>query len=100
MLSLDNCRSLLNSHSEEPDDADLESLRDQFYCIARLGLEVFARVGREKDASAFHDALTSFEQSERESIEERAALIEFEGKIDRERAERIAISQLIKDWNN
>lgn len=100
MLSLENCRSLLGSDSEGLEDRDLELLRDQFYCLARLSLEAFSNVGDEKQSPTFHDALTLFGQSERECIEERAAVIEFEGKIARETAERIAVSQAVQDWNN
>jgi hypothetical protein len=100
MLSLENCRSLLGADSERLEDGDLELLRDQLYCLARLSLEAFSIVGDEKQSSTFHDALTLFEQSERECIEERAAVIEFDGKIARETAERIAVSQAVQDWNN
>ena len=100
MLSLENCRSLLGNDSEGLDESDLELLREQFYCLARLSLEIFSNVGNQGQASAFQDALISFEQSERESIEERAAVIEFDGKVTRETAERIAISQAVQDWNN
>ena len=101
MLSLENCRGLLSSDSEEAlEDRDLELLRDQLYCLARLSVEAFSAVGNENHSSTFHDALTSFEQSERESIAERAAVIEFDGNVTREAAERIAVSQAVQDWNN
>ena len=100
MLSLENCRSLLSSDSEALENRDLELLRDQLYCLARLSVEAFSNVGDEKQSSTFHDALTLLDQSERESIAERAAVIEFDGKVARETAERIAVSQAVQDWNN
>ena len=100
MLSLENCRSLLGDDSERLEQSDLELLREQFYCLARLSLEMFSNVGNQGPSSAFQHALTSFEQSDRDSIEERAAVIEFDGKVARETAERIAISQAVRDWNN
>jgi hypothetical protein len=98
MLSLDNCRDLLGCDGEELDAADLESIRDQLYSVARLTLERSPTSSGQE--STFKDALTFFPQLERESIEERAAVIEFEGKLRREVAEKSAISQAMQDWNN
>jgi hypothetical protein len=100
MLSLENCRNLLGRHGDELDDADIKALRDEFYSFATLSIEVFSSVGYGKKSSTFHDALALFEESQRDYIAERAAVIEFEAKIERETAERIAIGQAIKDWNN
>lgn len=99
MLSLDHCRTLLGRDSEELDDADLATLRDQLYSLATLSVERFSRIEGEESAT-FKDALALFEQSERETIEERAAVIEFDGKLKREIAERSAISQVVEEWNN
>jgi len=98
MLSLDNCRDLLGCDGEELNDADLQSVRDQLYSVARLTLEKSPISSVEE--STFKDALAFFPQLERESIEERAALIEFEGKLRREVAEKNVVSQSMQDWNN
>jgi hypothetical protein len=99
MLSLDNCRTLLDRDGEELNDADLATLREQLYSLATLTVEVFSRSESQQDAS-FKDALALFGKSERETIEERAAVMEFEGKLEREIAERSAISQAVEEWNN
>lgn len=99
MLSLDDCRTLLNRDGEELNDADLADLRDQLYSLASLTVERFSRIEC-KEGATFKDALALFGQSERETIEERAAVIEFEGKLEREVAERSAISQAVEEWNN
>lgn len=95
MLSLQNCRLLLKGDSEEVEDTDLTVIRDQFYELARLTLEQF--VNRR---ASFNSVLESFEETEKEAIEERAAVLEFEGNLERETAERIAISQALEEWEN
>lgn len=99
MLSLDNCRRLLDEDGEALNDADLATLRDQLYSLASLVLERYSR-SECKNNATFKDALAVFGPSERETIEERAAVIEFEGKLEREIAERTAISQAVEDWTN
>lgn len=99
MLSLDNCRTLLDREGEELNDADLATVRDQLYSLATLTVEVFSRIESQQDAS-FRDALALFRKSDRETIEERAAVMEFEGKLEREIAEKSAISQAVEEWNN
>jgi hypothetical protein len=99
MLSLDNCRTLLDGDDEELNDVDLADLRDQLYSLASLTVERFSKIEC-KPGTTFEDALEWFGESERETIEERAAVIEFEGKLDRQIAERSAISQAVQEWNN
>jgi hypothetical protein len=99
MLSLENCRTLLDCDGEELNDVDLADLRDQLYSLASLTVERFSKI-EFKQAATFDDALEWFGESERETIEERAAVIEFEGKFEREIAERSAISQAVEEWNN
>ena len=99
MLSLDNCRTLLDRDGEELYDADLTTLRDQLYSLASLAVDRFSKI-QCKPSVTFKDAVALFEQSERETIEERAAVIEFEGNLEREIAERRAISQAVEEWNN
>lgn len=95
MLSLQNCRKLLTGECEEVGDSELMLVRDQLYDLARLTLEQF--VNRR---ASFNSVLESFGQSEKEVIEERAAIMEFEGNLEREAAERIAISRAIEEWEN
>jgi len=95
MLSLQNCRKLLKGEREELEDTELTLVRDQFYELARLTVEQFAN-----QRAAYNSVLESFEPTEKEVIEERAAVLEFEGNIERETAEKLAITQAIEEWEN
>lgn len=95
MLSLQTCRKLLTGECEEVEDTQLTVVRDQLYELARLTLKQF-----ENRRASFNSVLGAFGQSEKEVIEERAAVLEFEGNLEREVAERIAVSQAIEEWEN
>jgi hypothetical protein len=84
MLSLEECRKLLDSDAKFSDE-DLAMLRDQLYCWASLTLDVMDFTL----CSGFDEAKSLLFDSN--SVEERAAIIEFEGKVSRDQAERKAI---------
>jgi hypothetical protein len=50
----------------------------------------------EADAKAYKSSLSWLPSEDREVFEERAAIIEFEGGLDREEAERKAILNLVR----
>lgn len=89
MLSLERCRKVLGS-SNKLSDEDLAMLRDQFYCLASLTLE--ERDRQKKSLLCLNDGLI-----DRDALEERAAIIEFEGNLSREEAESNAIAQAIEN---
>jgi hypothetical protein len=98
MFSLERCRAIIRSGCSL-DEKRLTQLRDQLYGLANVGVEELCRQrkngqGHERDDSSpgeFRAAISLLIESEREDVEERAAIIEFEGGADRDEAERKAI---------
>jgi len=90
-------------------DAEVERLRDQFQAIAEVVVEeiiVKRRVlptssarearpdhSRERARSA---ALRLIAEPQRHAIEERAAIMEFDGGVERDRAERHAVLNAVQ----
>jgi len=88
-LSIERCRALLGNDGDALSDSELEALRDQFYAIA----SVASRAYLARDASPFRTALLRLSEADRIDVEERAAILEFEGKLCRDLAERQALGQ-------
>ena len=90
MLSLDRCRSLLG-----PDctlsDAQIERVRDQFRVMAEIAMNVMTATDT---TTLFHQAARHFPDSE--EVVERAAILEFDARMPRGRAEKAAIRQAMK----
>lgn len=102
MLSLQRCRAILGHRL---DDADLERVRDQLYAVAAVTVEAFIQGQRSpapRDVGSLggeadrRDALALLPPEERVAVEERAALMEFDGGLDRDRAERHAVLRLVR----
>jgi hypothetical protein len=90
MLSLERCRKLLGSDTKLSDE-NLATVRDQLYCFAALTLEV-----RDiKKKSVFERPEVG--SIDRDALEERAAIIEFEGKLSRDEAERNALALALEN---
>lgn len=92
MLSVKKCREILGHVSPES-DADLELLRDQLYTLANASLEVFSSqngrsVKSPEPASSFTAEVS---EDERYEVEERAAILEFDGGVDRAIAQKLAL---------
>ena len=90
MLSLERCRKLLGPENSVPDEK-LVTLRDQLYCFAELVLDL--RDSRQKPDQAVDGAFEQIALSHEDpyALKERAAIIEFDGKLSRDEAERRAI---------
>lgn len=105
MISLDRCRQLLGDPLL-PDD-QISSTRDALYSLGFKAYDDYTtgvqEANEERSQSAdipierfqFDRALLLIPEDEREGIEERAAIKEFEGEIDRDEAERTAIQEYI-----
>ena len=97
-LSLRRCREILGSTVELSDD-DLVTMRDQMYDLASVAVEIAAQktgdtsTTEPKDWREAQKYLTKDEQC---AVEERAAIIEFDGQCDRDVAERDAVAQLVR----
>ena len=81
MLSLQQCRELLGSDAKL-NDAELEALRNHFYALAKIAVAMHA------STVATWERL---DESERYTVGERAAILEFEGKLPRVAAEHTAM---------
>lgn len=105
MLSLQRCRDILGPKCGL-DDQQIEKLRAQIYGIANV---ITDQMGKSKprrpdthqeiqeiDADGFQAALKLLTDEDREEIEERAAIIEFEAGTDTDEAERKAIVYAIR----
>jgi len=100
MLSLQRCREILGQGCVL-DDHQIESLRDQLYGLAHVVTDEMcehrsgdSKASEENDgcnSGDFKAGLNLLPESEREDVEERAAIIEFDGGADRDQAEREAI---------
>jgi len=90
MISIEHCRKVLGPRNGLSDES-LATLRAQLYCFAELFLDV-------RDRQQTSDLeLTAFEQvanspEDLEALRERAAIIEFDGNLSRDEAERMAIT--------
>lgn len=95
MLSLQRCREILGRDCLLDDD-QLARLRDQFYGLTDVitGKLLAHRSGW--SAGGFKAALTLLPECEREDVEERAAIIEFDAGLERGQAERKAIQGEIR----
>lgn len=89
MLSVALCRTLLPGAGEELTDLEVERLRDGFAVVAGLVLDGARRVVRTTPAE---EAFNMVPTDQREVILERAAIMEFDGGLPRDRAERAAFA--------
>jgi len=107
VISIKRCREILGCHAPV-DDQEIENLRDQLYGVADvITEEILARTKRQQaadelsaeqghDYNEYSKALGMLPEDERDDVEERAAIIEFEGQADREVAEKQAILATIR----
>ena len=72
-------------------DAEIEQVRDQLFSVARV---VVASL--DPGEQPFSEAIASLPEDQRTEAEERAAILEFEGKLTRDQAERLAISKYLR----
>ena len=88
-LSVAACRRLLGSTAEGLSDVALEQVRDQLYQFAGAAVSAYTRA----KPCPFEDALKVTRADDRSDAEERAAiLVEFDAKMPRGAAERIALA--------
>lgn len=101
MLSLTDCREILGADSANISDAEMEALREQLYYLATVAIiSLQANRGSSSSFSNLRPSLNQCCANTCMELEERAAVMEFDGKLSRDEAERAAIAGAIKDWNN
>lgn len=86
-LSLANCRHLLGDRGSNLSDSTVASLRDGFYDLAHLAVAL-----RPRQSHADDTALRHLPSEDREAIEERAAVLEFDAGMPRRAATQAAIA--------
>jgi hypothetical protein len=91
-ISLTMARQLLGS-SCDLSDVQIEQLRSGMYAIAESVVDAFAR---DYAGDRAQTALAKVPCSDRDSVEERAAILEFDAKLPRDTATRLALVTYIK----
>jgi hypothetical protein len=97
-LSITECRRLLSA-STNLGDTEIEQIRDHLYLLAQALIDDFARRPRRASGAPtlpreFNQALAEVPIEERAQIEERAAILEYDGRLERDSAQRKSIA----DW--
>jgi len=92
MLSVAQCRALLPGAGEDMTDVEVERLRVGFAAIAGLALDGVKRTG---SAAPAKEAFSMLPTELREEVQERAAIMEFDGGLPRDRAERAAFAVVL-----
>jgi hypothetical protein len=96
MLSLQRCREILGTDSSLS-DSDLQLLRDQLYALGRATVEALPRQprtnGSPRSPEGFAEALSALPEDDRYELQERAAIAEFDGGLERSAAEQAAFSE-------
>ncbi len=92
MLSVAQCRTLLPGAGEGLTDVEVERLRDGLAAIAGTVLDGARPHGKAATAAEVFQMMPT---DLREVVEESAAIMEFDGKVPRDRAERAAVAQAL-----
>ena len=89
MLSVQRCRQLLGPDWRDKSDEEIELLRDQLVGLARTAIGVYDRLKGVED----NQTLQGIAEEERETVEERAAVLQFDAGINRGAATVLAARQ-------
>jgi hypothetical protein len=97
VLSLQKCRSLLGADCKLTDE-ELEQLRQELYALSDVAVEAFCAqkqsgAGVGSMAQNVSGCLSSIPCPDRDVVEERAAILEFEGGLKKSEAERQAFGE-------
>jgi hypothetical protein len=96
MLSLKHCRKVLGNDFDAPDE-ELAKLREQLYTLAGTIADFWlAKRVSVSDSGLCQSAKRLLPDDQIETIEERAAVIEFDGNYERDEAERLAIKSTLE----
>ena len=96
MLSLERCRKTLGDDAP-PTDEDLERLRRDLYALARVAVSAFGSHRAGERENTLNSALRLVPADEQETLEERAAIREYDGGRVRDDAERAVLSDSVRD---
>ena len=103
MLSIARCRALLGPDCRLTEE-QLELLRGDLYSLAQIAIEGFRKRQESNDVTprthgsssqrtplSTPSAISLLPRGDRDSVEERSAILEFEAGLDRDRAEKQAV---------
>jgi hypothetical protein len=86
-LSVEACRRLLGTCGEGLSDSEIESTRHQLYGLASCVIAAY-EFGPQTEVET--NILASVSDDDRAEIEERAAILQFDAKMSRPAADRLA----------
>ena len=95
MLSLKKCREILGENSLITEE-ELAGLRMQLYDLARVVVDAAHDNPDANCCADFRNVLDFVSDGVREETEERAAILEFDAGFSRDRAERLALTNVFK----
>lgn len=87
-LTVAECRQRLGDDAPDLDDAQLLEVRDRLYDLAAVVL----KRGRSLEDTTTK-AVLALSPSDRHDVEERAAIMQYDGGLTRDQAERLALGQ-------
>nr|ADI23839.1 hypothetical protein [uncultured gamma proteobacterium HF4000_48E10] len=96
MLSLERCRKILGDDASLADE-DLERLRRDLYALAHVAVSAFVTASAGDRQDSLKAALRLVPTNAQEALEERAAIREYDGGLDRDDAERAVLSDYVRD---
>ena len=91
MLSVNMCRELLCDAGRCLSDGEIERVRNQLHSLAELAVNA-AQMSLRPDVQLRQEAWERIPPDEVADIHERAAIMEFQGGLSRDEAERRAIA--------
>jgi hypothetical protein len=92
-LSLETCRRLLDASCSELSDTQLARLRDEMYDLANSFVTLHEQ---DRAAQSERAALNLLAREDREAVEERAAVLEFDAGMTRSVATRTAFTSHLR----
>ena len=94
MISLHRCRQILGSKVSDSDD-EIEQVREALYTLAHIAVDVYTKHPQNIPVPDSEAALGQLPPDARDDIEERAAIREYDGSLDRDSAERHAFADYL-----
>jgi hypothetical protein len=95
VLTLQKCRSVLGTDCKLT-DSELEQLRQELYAYADIALESFRASKTPQIGPIVESCLDAIPDHERETVAERAAILEYEGHLQKPEAERQAFGEWVQ----
>jgi len=99
-IAVSRCRRILGLGSEVTDE-EVRNIRDELYELAEVGLDLVVHTGRTlRTQSVCEAGLLLNDEAMKELFDERAGIMEHEGGVPREKAERCALEDVLAGRTN